>query len=42
MYALDFKQLACNINWDEETLMSEFNWSLHDDVNNLLLSMSDP
>jgi hypothetical protein len=34
--------LACDINWDEEALMSQFHWGLRDDVKDLLLSMPDP
>ena len=28
VYASDFRQLACDINWDEEALMSQFYWGL--------------
>jgi hypothetical protein len=42
VYASDFRQLACDINWDEEALMSQFHWGLRDDVKDLLLSLSDP
>lgn len=41
-YALDFRQLACDINWDEAALISQFHWGLRDDVKDLLLSMTDP
>jgi hypothetical protein len=41
LYALDFRLLACNINWDEEALISQFHWRLQDDVKDLLLSMLD-
>ena len=34
--------MASNINWGEEALMNQFNWSLRDDVKNLLLSLPDP
>lgn len=42
VYASDFRQLACDINWDEEALMSQFYWGLKDDVKDLLLSLPDP
>ena len=42
IYASDFRQLACDINWDEEALMSQFYWGLRDDVKDLLLSLPDP
>ena len=41
-YASDFRQLACDINWDEAALMSQFYWSLKDSVKDLLLSLPDP
>ena len=41
VYALDFRQLACDINWDEEALMSQFYWGLKDDVKDLILSIPD-
>ena len=34
--------MACDINWDEEALMSQFYWGLRDDVKDLLLSLPDP
>jgi hypothetical protein len=34
--------LACDINWNEEALMSQFHSRLQDDMKNLLLSMPDP
>ena len=42
VYASDFRQLAFDINWDEEALMNQFYWNLRDDVKNLLLSLTDP
>jgi hypothetical protein len=42
VYALDFRLLACDINWDEEALMNQFHWGLRDDMKDLLLSMHDP
>jgi hypothetical protein len=42
VYASDFRLLACDINWNEEALMSQFHSRLQDDMKNLLLSMPDP
>jgi len=42
VYASDFRQLACDINWGEEALVSQFYWGLKDDVKDLLLSLPDP
>lgn len=42
VYASDFRQLASDINWGEEALMSQFYWGLRDDVKDLLLSLPDP
>ncbi len=39
VYALDFKQLACDISWDEIALMNQFQYGLHNDVKDLLLTM---
>ena len=41
VYASDFRQLASDINWDEETLVSQFYWGLKDNVKDLLLSLPD-
>jgi hypothetical protein len=42
VYAFDFRQLACDINWGEEALISQFHWGLRDDVKGLLLNLPDP
>jgi len=42
MYVLDFKQLACDINWDEEVNENQFYYELWDDAKDLLLSLHDP
>jgi hypothetical protein len=39
MYALDFKQFACNISWDEVTLINQFQYGLHNETKDLLLTM---
>ena len=41
-YASEFQQLACNINWDEPALISQFYFDLQDGVKNLLLTLPDP
>lgn len=42
VYASDFRQLACDINWGDQALISQFQWGLRDDVKDLLLTMPDP
>jgi hypothetical protein len=42
MYTFEFMQLACEISWDEATFMSQFQFGLHGDVKDLLLTMFDP
>jgi hypothetical protein len=42
VYASDFRQLASDINWGEEALVSQFYWGLRDDVKDLLLTLPDP
>ena len=41
-YASKFWQLACNINWDELALISQFYFGLQDGVKDLLLTLLDP
>ena len=41
-YASEFRQLACDINWDEPTLISQFYSGLQDGVKDLLLTLPDP
>ena len=41
-YASEFWQLACDINWDEPTLISQFYSGLQDGVKDLLLTLPDP
>jgi hypothetical protein len=40
--AASFCQLACNVNWDDNALISIFRWELQDDVTDLLLNLLDP
>lgn len=41
-YASEFRQLACDINWDEPALISQFYYGLQDGVKDLLLTLPDP
>jgi hypothetical protein len=42
MYASCFKQLACDISWDEATFISQFQFGLHNGVKDLLFTMLNP
>ncbi len=42
MYIYEFRQLACDISWDEVVFMSQFQFGLCGDVEDLLLTMFDP
>jgi len=42
IYVSNFRQLACDINWDKATLTSQFHRGLCDDFKDLLLSLLDP
>jgi hypothetical protein len=42
IYALEFKQLACDISWGEAMLMSQFQFGLRGDVKDLLVTLLDP
>jgi hypothetical protein len=42
VYASEFKQLACDINWGEVALIDQFRCGLRDDVQDLLLTLADP
>jgi hypothetical protein len=42
VYASEFKQLACDINWGEAALIDQFRCGLCDDVQDLLLTLTDP
>ena len=41
-YGSEFRQLACDINWDELALISQFYSNLQDGVKDLLLTLPDP
>jgi hypothetical protein len=42
VYASEFRQLAYDVNWGEAALIDQFRCGLHDDVQNLLLTLVDP
>jgi hypothetical protein len=42
VYASEYRQLAVDINWDEQALMDQFYRGLRDDVKDLLLNFPDP
>ena len=42
IYASEYRQLAADINWDEQALMDQFYRGLRDDVKDLLLNFPDP
>lgn len=41
IYALDFRQLACDIIWDEQAFINQIYWKLRNGVKDLLLSLFD-
>jgi hypothetical protein len=42
VYALEFKQLACDVNWGEAALIDQLRCGLRDDVQDILLTLTDP
>ena len=42
VYAADFCQLACDVDWDDNAHISVFCRGLQDDVKDLLLNLLDP
>jgi hypothetical protein len=42
VYASEFRQLACDVNWGEAALIDQFQCGLNDDVQDLLLTLADP
>jgi hypothetical protein len=42
VYASEFMQLTCNVNWGEAILIDQFRCGLRDDVQDLLLTLADP
>jgi hypothetical protein len=41
VYATDFHQLVCDVDWEDNVLISVFRWRLRDDVKGLLLNLHD-
>ena len=41
-YAAEFRLLACDLNWGEPALISQFQYGLRENIKDLLLTMSDP
>ena len=39
IYAAEFQQLTCDLNWIDKTYMTRFQYGLRDDVRNLLITM---
>ncbi len=42
VYVFEFRSLACDISWDEVTFMNQFQFGFCGDLNDLLLTMSNP
>jgi hypothetical protein len=42
VYAPEFRQLACDVNWGEAALIDQFRCGLRDDVQDPLLTFADP
>ena len=42
VYASEFRQLACDVNWDDQALCDQFRRGLRNDVKNLLLNFPEP
>jgi hypothetical protein len=42
VYTSEFRQLACDVNWGEAALIDQFRYGLHDDVQDLLLTFTNP
>jgi hypothetical protein len=41
-YVAEFQQLACDLDWNDTTLITMFRWGLHDDIKTLLLNLLKP
>ena len=41
VYAADFHLLATDIPWDDQALMEQFRYGLHNDVKDLLLTFPE-
>jgi hypothetical protein len=42
VYASEFRQLACDVNWGEAALIDQFRCGLRDDVQDFLLTLANP
>ena len=42
VYASEFRQLACDVNWDDQALVDHFRRGLRSNVKNLLLNFPEP
>jgi len=42
VYASEFRQLACDVNWGEAMLIDQFHCGLRDNVQDLLLTFANP
>ncbi len=42
VYTSEFKQLACDVNWGEAALIDQFRCGIRDDVQDLLLTFTEP
>ena len=42
IYASEFRQLACDVNWDDQALVDHFRRGLRSNVKNLLLNFPEP
>jgi hypothetical protein len=42
VYASEFRQLTCDVNWGEAALIDQFRCGLRDDVQDFLLTLVDP
>ena len=42
VYAAEFQQLACDVDWDDNALISTFQWGLRDNDKDLLLNLPNP
>jgi hypothetical protein len=40
VYASEFRQLACDVNWGEAALIDQFRCGLRDDVQDILLTLA--
>jgi hypothetical protein len=41
-YVAEFQQLACDLDWNDTTLITMFRWGLRDDIKTLLLNLPKP